>query len=145
MKKSDHIKTLTNLYLVARRMLNFSKKVQGDMVLRSSLLVVICEKPRTVRELTDMCSVQHSFMSSIITKMEEEGLLKKRTNKDKRYRLISITPKGRKMLEFLIEKNGRRRVEGFFANMTDKEIDQLDQLILKFNFSYKPGPSSKPL
>ena len=42
------------------------------------------------------------------------------------------------MLDMLIEKNGKQRVKGFFANMTDDEINKLGDILAKFNFDYRP-------
>ena len=135
MKKFDSKPILVNLYLLSRFIIKNSKKMPKETVLRSIIITLLDEKPRTVRELSKMYSTNHSFMSATVAMLEKEGLVKKKRHKDQRYRIVSLTPKGRKMLEE-VQKFRCKYCESFFSKMADEEVKKLGELILKLNYDY---------
>ncbi len=96
----------------------------------------------TVRKLADMFTVNHSFMSATVCKMEKEGLIKKTVSKDQRCRTVSITDKGKKARS-LVGKEGSNIAKVLFQNMTKEEVSTLGILISKVNRDYKALTSNR--
>ena len=136
MKKFDSKSVLVNLYLLSRFIIKNSKRMPREIVLRSIIITLLDEKPRTVRELSKIYSTNHSFMSAVVAMLEKEGLVKKKRFKDQRYRVVSLTPKGREMLKE-IYKIRCEYCTGFFSKMTDEEVKKLGDLILKLDLDYR--------
>ena len=136
MKKFDSKSVLVNLYLLSRFIIKNSKKMPRETVLRSIIITLLGEKPYTVRDLSKIYSTNHSFMSAAVAMLEKEGLVKKKRHKDQRYRVVSLTPKGRKILEG-IQKIRCEYCEGFFSKLTDEEVKKLGDLIFKLDLDYR--------
>ena len=89
----------------------------------------------TVRELADLFSTYHSFMSATVCMMERKGYVKKKTSKDNRYNLITLTEDGKK----LKEKNRKKYYNAgdwYFAKLTENDMEQLGKLIAKITLTY---------
>lgn len=126
---------LVHIYLLARCVIRVCKKVSSEEVCQNVIIIMLGVKPMTIRELSTLFTVTHSLMSEIIAKLEKEGLVvKKKQAKDKRYRLIALTEKGKKLLKGEVEESLKNYTDVAYKNMTDKEIKTLDSLIQKLSF-----------
>lgn len=137
MKKFGHENVLVKIYLLSRYVIKNSKKFSKKALLRAVLTHILNEKPRTVRELSTLYSTNHSFMSATVSMMEKEGLVKKKRHKDQRFRVVHLTPKGRKLVGH-VKEAGCECCEGFFSKLTDKEVEQLGDLISNLDYVYRP-------
>ena len=128
------IKPLVQIYLLSRYVILMCKKCSKDsgLIARFVAIQLLSEKPRTVRELSSLFSVNHSFMSSFISDLEKKGYVRKKRHKDNRFRLIELTPKGKEMAK-AINQLGQTDAEGLFSNMTETEIKTLEKMLCKIN------------
>lgn len=133
-EKKGHQSALIQVYLLSRYIIHLCKKYNKDneLVTRFITMYLINEKSRTVRELADLFSVNHSFMSAFISKLEKKGLIRKKPHKDNRFRLIELTSKGKEATKS-ISRLGGIHAQGLFNKMPEEEVEQLEKLIIKIN------------
>lgn len=136
MKESEkRIKTLTDLYLLGRNIKVSMTKSRDQHAMISSILFLLKIKQMTVLALTKLFAVNHSRMSAMVSSLEKQGLVEKKTPKDKRYRLVALTDRGKAVVKE-IEKRAGKVCDQIFINLTKKEADELGKLIVKLNFKF---------
>lgn len=135
--KHNYESALVQIYLLSRYVVLVCKKYSKDSQLVPIFVTMylLSEKPRTVRELASLFSVNHSFMSSFISDLEKKGYVQKKRHKDHRFRSIELTPKGKKTAK-VINELGQTHAENLFQNMTEKEMKVLEEVFHKFNRKY---------
>lgn len=136
MKKANVKSTMLKIYILSRFVINTCKKLDKEKTLMFTLLALIEEKPRTIRELANLFSVNHSFMSTVISRLEKKDLVKKKVHKDQRYRQIILGAKGKEARE-LISGQGFKIADILMKNLSDDEIVKLHDLISKLNLDCK--------
>ncbi len=94
------------------------------------------EGSKTIRELSTLFDVKHSWMSAKIGAMEKKGIVVKAKMKDPRYKLIKLTPKGIKE-EKEVESDMDRHCMFAFSELNPKEIQQMGECALKVKTDYK--------
>jgi DNA-binding MarR family transcriptional regulator len=125
-----------HLYLFGRYIVRYCKKMNSLEVMKSALLAVLEQQSMTVRELADLFAVKHSLMSSVISGMEKDGLVRKNARPDDpRFRVVSISEKGRGGVEN-IHRIMKQHCSSAMKDFTDEEIRLFDQFIQKINFDY---------
>lgn len=132
MKKVDPKDLLMQFYLLSRFFVKESKKYGKERAAECTVLALLDKKPMTIYEIADLFSAHHPFMSAAVGKMEKKGLVKKKPSKDRRYRLIALTKEGKKQREEN-KKIRCKMVDWFFKNWTNKELEQLSELLAKID------------
>ncbi|HHY12120.1 MAG TPA: MarR family transcriptional regulator [Firmicutes bacterium] len=97
-------------------------------------LLVLKDKPGiTMGELCDRLFLACSTATDLIDRMEKNGYLERnRDTKDRRVIRLSITKKGKDVIDQVI-KARRHYVDSILAQLTQEEIDQLAQSLEKLH------------
>ena len=136
MKRDDPKLAIMNLYLMSRRILKQMKRMDSNRVMKHLILLHLSEQSHTIRELSDIFDVNHSFMSSRISAMEKEGVIKKgKSKEDTRYTNIIITTKGLTAVK-VIKKFMDKYCKITFEKLTPKEIGVIASLAPKVRTDY---------
>ncbi len=84
----------------------------------------------SMREIGDRLSCDASFVTGMVDRLEEEGLLERRADPgDRRVTLIALTDKGAAMREQALEALYEPPPE--FAALDEQELEQLSRLLQK--------------
>jgi DNA-binding MarR family transcriptional regulator len=126
---------LMRLYLATRRFTLFCKKLDSKRVVRHLIMLSISENPKTIKELADEFSVKHSWMSTILGKMESDKLIEKYVHCDPRCRIVKLTPKGEAILGRILAVMDRHTQEAF-ADMSSSEVETMANLFEKVKTDY---------
>jgi len=133
MKELDKSKAIFDLYVFATRAVFVCKKYsRGQNSPFTAIMELLSRQPMTVRGLSVLFSVKHSYMSLLVSRMEKLGLVKKVKSKDKRFRLLTPDPQAKKIYK-VVNKEFSRFADVAFEDMTKKEVRQLLDLIGKVN------------
>lgn len=135
-KENDQKKVLLKTYLASRRIIKFCKYLGSDRIMKNLILFTLAEKPKTIRELSQLFSVRHSWMSATIGILEKKGHVSKKKLKDPRFKSVALTPLGEKA-EKEIEGLMATHCKLAFSGMSPKEIEQLGDLAVKVKTDYK--------
>ncbi len=128
--KYEKTDTLLALYRVGRRVKFAAKAGSTDSMLTAAILLGLEGEPVTLSGLGDYLAMKPAAMSEQIAKLEEEKLVGKKTGKDKRAKLLSLTPAGKKaaaQLRDALEEHGA----GIFSRLAAPEIALLHKLLLR--------------
>lgn len=135
MEKNDPKLAMIRLYLMSRRILKFCKHLDSDKIITNLIILSLKESPKTIRELSTLFDVKHSWMSAKIGKIEDDGIIVKAKMKDPRYKLVKLTPKGLK-IEKGVETYMDRHCMQAFSELKPKEIQQIGEWALKVRTDY---------
>jgi len=127
---------LLNMFLLSRFVVKTGKILNTEKTMTFLLLGLLVQKPRTIQELANLLTVNHSFMSSTLSKMEKVGFIQKTVHKDQRCRLITLGEKSQSLRE-TFKNEGYKIADILFKNMTEDEINQFGQLLSKLNLDFK--------
>ena len=97
---------------------------------RVKALLVLTEGPLSLSELADAVQVDAPYATLIVDKLEERGLVERRTDPaDRRRKLVALTPAGATAAQgaLLI---GREPPPGF-TTLGAAELDTLEELVLR--------------
>ncbi len=136
MKKNDPKLAMIRLYLMSRRLLKLCKHLDSDRIITNLIILSLKESPKTIRELSTLFDVKHSWMSAKIGKIEDDGIIVKTKMKDPRYKLIKLTPKGLK-IEKEVENHMDRHCMQAFSELKPKEIQQIGEWALRVRTDYR--------
>ncbi len=111
------------------------KRMSGCEIHRSQHMLLMflhrCEKTPTQREIADRFEISPAAVATSLKRLEADGYIKRQTNKsDTRENMISITDKGRRVVEFskqTFDELDRMTYEA----LTEKELCELDRLLTK--------------
>lgn len=126
--KYEKTETLLALYRVGRRVKFAAKAGSTDSMLTAAILLGLEGDPVTLSELGEHLAMKPAAMSEQIAKLEEEKLVGKKTGKDKRAKILSLTANGKKaasQLREALEEHGA----GIFSRMAAPEISLLHKLL----------------
>lgn len=129
MRQANSKLAMMDLYLLSRRIIKRCKQLDSDRIMTSLILFNLKLSPKTIRGLSDIFDTKHSWMSSMISKLENAGWITKEKHKDPRCKLIKLTPAG-----VQAEKESGKQMafhySKAFADMTDKEIEDVINISL---------------
>lgn len=126
--KYDKTDTLLALYRIGRRVKFAAKAGSTDSMLTAAILLGLEDASVTLSELGETLAMKPAAMSEQIAKLEEEKLVAKKTGKDRRSKMLSLTAGGKKaaiQLREALEEHGA----GVFSRMTAPEIALLHKLL----------------
>lgn len=96
-----------------------------------------CEKTPTQREIADRFEISPAAVATSLKKLEADGYITRQTNEsDVRQNMISITDKGRKVVEF--SKSTFDELDRMtYDSLTEQELCELDRLLTKIIGSFE--------
>ncbi len=111
---------------------------RGEAHAQNRLLQLLQERDgRSLSEIVDELDIRPSSASELVSKLEQQGLVRRETNADdKRVVNIFITDAGRERSETNEEARAKRDAE-IFSGLTDEEQQQLSELLRKLADSLK--------
>jgi len=127
---------LLNIFLLSRFVVKTGKTLDKEKTMTFIIMGLLVQKPRTIQELANLLTVNHSFMSSTLSRMQKAGLIEKTVHKDHRCKLITLSPKSTDIRESF-KNEGYKIADILFKNMSEKEINEFGQLLNKLNLDYK--------
>jgi DNA-binding MarR family transcriptional regulator len=97
----------------------------------STLFIVWIWGPIETREIARSQAVTKATVTSTVSKLEEQGLVKRRNSKtDKRLVTVGLTEKGKRLIEWVFPKFNQGEVE-VASSLSEKEQDTLSHLLRK--------------
>lgn len=99
---------------------------------RGRLLALLSEKDGvTQKSLAEAMFIRPPSLSELLFKMEEEGLIERRTNeRDRREVLVFIAERGRRIAA-MYSTDREKRTEAFFSALTQEEKEALSAILKK--------------
>jgi DNA-binding MarR family transcriptional regulator len=109
-----------------------------------AILAVLDEgAAETPGAIADALGYDKGQLVGLLDELEESGLIERHRDPDDRRRhVVHMTPAGRKMLE-RVRRVSRRLDEEFLASLSERERQQLHELLLKVAEWHLPGCSAK--
>ncbi len=134
MKKMDaRHKVLIKAYLLSRHSKATCERDTSYRIFEIVVLLLLSEKPRTIRQLSDLLHVNHSCMSERLSRLEKREFIGKKVARDHRYRVITVTDKGWDFLEKIL-KGMTIYTDEVFSTLSQDEINLLSKLLTKLNY-----------
>jgi MarR family transcriptional regulator, 2-MHQ and catechol-resistance regulon repressor len=97
----------------------------------STLFIVWIWGPIETREIARSQAVTKATITSTVSKLEQQGLVKRRDSKvDKRLVTVELTGKGKRLIEWVFPKFNQGEVE-IAESLTEEEQDTLAHLLRK--------------
>lgn len=89
------------------------------------------DRPKPMREVADYMSCNSSNLTGITDRLEDRDLVRRTADpKDRRIKLLVLTPEGEKVREQLIGRlNDPPKA---MASLSDEDLDQLSSILAKF-------------
>jgi MarR family transcriptional regulator, 2-MHQ and catechol-resistance regulon repressor len=97
----------------------------------STLFIVWIWGPIETREIARSQAVTKATITSMVSKLEQQGLVKRRDSKvDKRLVTVELTGKGKRLIEWVFPKFNQGEVE-IASSLSEEEQDTLAHLLRK--------------
>ncbi len=111
------------------------RKMSGCAIHRSQHMLLMflhrCEKTPTQREIADRFEISPAAVATSLKKLEADGYITRQTNEsDTRENMISITDKGRQIVEFsksTFDELDRQT----YSSLTESELAEFNRLLCK--------------
>ncbi len=119
MKHKDDISLdlFLQIFLVGRQIRKKIKRQSKDRMLNGSILLVVSRQPQTISSLAKLLSISLSTASEKVNQLKRNNLLQFNVGEDKRISLISLTSKGKLVLN-QIEEHIKNHAQLAFKNIS---------------------------
>ena len=94
------------------------------------------DKFKSQKEIAEHLGITQAAMTVALSKMERDGLISRQVGKDERYNEISITEKGREIIE-MSKEHFMKVDEQTFSGFTDDEFEIFSKCIDKMQSNLK--------